>query len=884
MSRKKSTHYRRSPMTRLRLEALEPRNLLSGGQLQFGIVGPLNVQEGTAALIPVTRTGDTTGVVSVDYTISVPANLQPKFQATPGADFQGSLSGTVTFQDGDSQQNIAIPIVADSLVEAPEEFNVTLMNPTGGATLGAQIAVTVDILDQNLPIVPYVPPELPNLETAAAGFGNTAEHYQSFITTTYKSLLGRQPDAAGLDFWATAMQLYQTSGHAQGLNQSQIEASFLASPECLDRFGGVGEAWVRGLYNDLLNRTADAGGLQFWQEKLTDGASAATIALGFSNSTEWLTDRVTATYNTFLGRAPDPAGLNFWLEAFKAGGTTEDMYTGFVGSSEYYNKPDGAAGNPAAWVREAYLDLLFRPASTDEANQWLSTVSPQITPEVPLLERLARFVPNNSSNPYVPQATDWVTVANNDSNLKGDVVVVAHGFAYGYGTLVQNYEAQNHDILKWWQTIDPTVSGSLGPNASEMFIGADNGGSPPTDITPTGLANAILAADPKAVVLAYSWLDESASDDLTGDSLSEAYTQMNGVRLARALEMALPTNFQSSGGELHLVGHSHGSKVATVAAVTLQRDGNPNDHVSHLTILDSPEDGATASFDSNGSNSLWYYLGALNIGTGSGQTFVDNYISYLDSPIGPIQGFDPLDTSVESSSLQNVVDVNVTAGTDALDLGPTDSHGYAFNWYSGAIQKWVSNTTPSSVLGGEPVLNPNDLASLDGSYTQTMTQATDPQFVLTAGPQSNTQTVTSAFTNLSFTSDSVTKGSSYDGTNLKLAEGGSGAGADFTGKFDIVGGNFSGQFSGISFNYQFTTPGQGDQLLIYVNTSTLGNQELHYAMTGTVADTQEQFATLSLGSLAHDFHATIEIQLVSPNGSTGAAVTITNMQQYTIPA
>ena len=51
-----------------------------------------------------------------------------------------------------------------------------------------------------------------------------------------------------------------------------------------------------------------------------------------------------------------------------------------------------------------------------------------------------------------------------------------------------------------------------------------------------------------------------------------------------------------------------------------------------------------------------------------------------------------------------------------------------------------------------------------------------------------------------------------------------------------------------------------------------------------VAGTQEQFATLSLGSLAHDYHGTIEIQLVPPNGSTGTAVTVTNLQQFTIPS
>jgi hypothetical protein len=873
---------RRSSSSSLHLELLETRNLLSGSQLQFA-VGELSVQEGATAQIPVARTGDATGPVSVDYSIAVPGNLLARLQATAGTDFQGSLSGTVAFLDGQVQQNLAIPITADDLLEATEQFRVTLKNPTGGATLGPQIALTVSIQDQNLPIVPYAPPNPPRLESAAVGIGDTAEYSKNFVTNTYQKFLQRQPDAGGLNFWSTAFRQYSELNHVTGLNESQIEGAFLASPEYVNRFGGVGAGWVRSLYHEVLNRDTDENGLQFWLASLAGGTSAADVALRFSNSTEALSNGITAAYQTLLERAPDPAGQSFWLNFLLAGNTTEEMSLGFVAKPEYYDKLDGAAGNPAGWVREVYLDLLHRPGTEDAASQWVSTIDAEIPAEIPDLDRLARFVPNKS-NPYVPQASDWVKVDKDDSNLKGDVIVVAHGFAYGYGALVQNYDSKNNAILKWWQTIDPKISGDLGPNASEMFIGANNGGSPPTDITPTGLANAILAADPKAIVLAYSWLDESAYDSLyNGEATSEAYTHMNGVRLAHALEQALPADFHSSGGALHLIGHSHGSKVATVAAVTLQDDGKANDQLSHLTILDSPEDDAQSTFDTNSSNMLWYYLGKLNIGTGSGQTFVDNYISYLGEAFGPIQGFDPLDTTTKSPSLQNVVDVNLTAGTNALSLSDENSHAYAFNWYAGAIQKWASNTKPESVLGGESVLNPSDLGTLDGSYAQAMKKATDPQFSLTAGNQHNTESVSTSFTDLTFTSQSVTTDSTYDSSGLTLKETGKGTGAGFTGKFDVVGGRLSGQFSGISFNYHFTTPGEGDQLLIYVNTGSAGGQELHYAMTGTVAGTHEQFATLSLGSLAHHETGTIEIQLVSPSGSTGAAVTITNMQQFTEP-
>lgn len=505
--------------------------------------------------------------------------------------------------------------------------------------------------------------------------------------------------------------------------------------------------------------------------------------------------------------------------------------------------------------------------------------------QAPLISRLARFVPN-TNKPYTPSVKDWVAVSPNDSNLKGNVYVVAHGFAYGYQAMVKANSTPG-DPLKWWETQDTSLPQSPGSaNASEMFD-ADPG------ITPSGLASAILAADPKAVVLAYSWLEDAAYDYITGNATSEAFTHMNGVRLARALETALPTSFHSDGGNLHLIGHSHGSKVATVAAVTLQRFANPNLGVAHLTILDSPEDSPASSlageavFETNASNSLWYFLGALKIGRSSGSTFVDNYISYLDNDIGPIQGFDPLTASTTNKNLQQIVDVDITAGPSVLDLGKEDSHSYAFNWYSGAAQKWDQNPKPEVVLGGQPVLKP-DPTNLAGHYAQSWTTNTEPQFALTPGPQSkpttNTQSITSTFTTLTLTGQQKTKGVTYDSTMVKLKDDGTNT-ESFSGKFVPVGGLFSSTtFSGISFNYQFTNPGANDQLLINVNTGYFGANELHYVMNSTVAGGDEYFATLSLGSLAHERNGTIQIELVPGPGSTGAEVKIYNLQQYTIPA
>ena len=128
---------------------------------------------------------------------------------------------------------------------------------------------------------------------------------------------------------------------------------------------------------------------------------------------------------------------------------------------------------------------------------------------------------------------------------------------------------------------------------------------------------------------------------------SASYTQLNGLRLASAIQQALNINFFAGEGLIHLLGHSHGSKVATVAALALQDAGVP---VAQLTTFESPEAGPAfgsinahlASFG-NAQNYLWYYMRQMNlsrtpvqVGTrtptaptgGKYPTFVDNDFSH----------------------------------------------------------------------------------------------------------------------------------------------------------------------------------------------------------------------------------------------------------------
>jgi hypothetical protein len=504
-----------------------------------------------------------------------------------------------------------------------------------------------------------------------------------------------------------------------------------------------------------------------------------------------------------------------------------------------------------------------------------------VNPEAPLLSRLARFVPS-----AIPSLSNWTTVSAADTNLdamdnggKTNIYVIAHGWAPGFATMVEANGTPSNP-LKWWQTLDTSLMDSPGTPASpEMFYGSSGDG---IQISPSGLAYAITQADPKAIVLAYSWIDNSATDNFgdvpKGAYQSEAYTALNGTRLADALELALPGTFHADGGQLHLIGHSHGSKVATVAADVLTATKNSNLAVAHLTILDSPETDSTLVSDSDSANNLWYFLSALNIGRSSGQTFVDNYISELDKPLGVIQGANPFDTSSETSVLQQIVDVNLNGRVllDFTDVG--DLHAYAFNWYGGASLAWAQNPSPNVADQWSPLINPATPATLAGSYTQSWSTFTQPQFALKVTSQTNTVTDTPAFNNLAFPDPMLSGGATYNANSgtVNLTENGTGT-SSFTGTFVP-----EKKLAGISFNYQFGNVGMGDQLVISVDSGYTTAYYVYYVMTGTVAGTTAGIGTLSLSSLAgssSSYH--VEMELKPLTGSSGASVSITNIQEFT---
>jgi hypothetical protein len=101
----------------------------------------------------------------------------------------------------------------------------------------------------------------------------------------YKAAFNRTPDVGGLGFWINKMD--------GGMSYIDVANNFVNSAEFKTAFGGSNptvNTLVTKLYNNVLNRAPDAGGLAFWQEKLTTGWSTADVLGYFSTSAENVTN------------------------------------------------------------------------------------------------------------------------------------------------------------------------------------------------------------------------------------------------------------------------------------------------------------------------------------------------------------------------------------------------------------------------------------------------------------------------------------------------------------------------------------------------------------------------------------------------------------------
>lgn len=164
----------------------------------------------------------------------------------------------------------------------------------------------------------------------ANGITGSDEYRGRLIDASYRQYLGREADAAGREGWLQTMRT--------GSRIEDVQASFVASDEFYAQAGGTDAGWVARLYTTVLGRSASTAEINGWVAQL-GGAGRLGVARGFLLSTEHLNAVVDGYYLALLDRHADPTGLATWVQKIQSGTRDEQIIAGIVSSPEYVNNP-----------------------------------------------------------------------------------------------------------------------------------------------------------------------------------------------------------------------------------------------------------------------------------------------------------------------------------------------------------------------------------------------------------------------------------------------------------------------------------------------------------------------------------------------------------------
>lgn len=100
------------------------------------------------------------------------------------------------------------------------------------------------------------------------------------------------------------------------------------------------EEFIKRLYLNILGRTADHSGVEFWYD-IIQHESASSVIFGFLKSMEFIElnlnddGYVDVLYRTLLGREADAGGKSNWVAALQSGELRETVLYGFLMSAEF---------------------------------------------------------------------------------------------------------------------------------------------------------------------------------------------------------------------------------------------------------------------------------------------------------------------------------------------------------------------------------------------------------------------------------------------------------------------------------------------------------------------------------------------------------------------
>ena len=128
------------------------------------VLNPSTIEEGSDGskdlTFQVVRSGSAAGTASVDWDLNFTG------QTATSADFTGTQNGTVQFAAGEATKSVTLKLVADSIVESDETFQIVLSNAAGAPIIATNTDGVIKNDDANLSVAQ-------NVQITEGNTGNT---------------------------------------------------------------------------------------------------------------------------------------------------------------------------------------------------------------------------------------------------------------------------------------------------------------------------------------------------------------------------------------------------------------------------------------------------------------------------------------------------------------------------------------------------------------------------------------------------------------------------------------------------------------------------------------------------------------------------------------
>jgi hypothetical protein len=130
-------------------------------------------------------------------------------------------------------------------------------------------------------------------------------------------------------------------------------------------------SYVQNLYLDVLHRSGDTAGINFWVGRLNNNTSRFQLAQFFWTSTEHRGVEVDFYYTHFLHRNADGGGRALWIQKLQSGQGEFSVIINFLTSTEYINQHN----TQVAFVDAVYADVLNRIPNSSEEAFWIGILN-----------------------------------------------------------------------------------------------------------------------------------------------------------------------------------------------------------------------------------------------------------------------------------------------------------------------------------------------------------------------------------------------------------------------------------------------------------------------------------------------------------------------------